>query len=193
MKNKKPQTLEFTAFFSSKRQDLNLRPLRPERSALPNWATLRTVEPVEKLCFLDCKSYFISLCGICQLLFYIFSCDQIIDETDVCVEQDRDNSEGDCCRHGGDLLSFWWLYHTKKEKKRGDFQTNCTKSGWMTDRMADHMTDDWTNDRMNDRMYDVRSVSQMLSYNSCGENRSMPAFLPECRWWCADSYRSWVC
>ena len=35
-KTKKPQTIEFTAFFQSKRQDLNLRPLRPERSALPN-------------------------------------------------------------------------------------------------------------------------------------------------------------
>ena len=31
----------FLPFFWSRWQDLNLRPLRPERSALPNWATPR--------------------------------------------------------------------------------------------------------------------------------------------------------
>ena len=36
----------FFAYRQSRRQDLNLRPLRPERSALPNWATPRAKQLV---------------------------------------------------------------------------------------------------------------------------------------------------
>ena len=35
-KRKSPERIDFRGFLKSKRQDLNLRPLRPERSALPN-------------------------------------------------------------------------------------------------------------------------------------------------------------
>ena len=44
-RKKRPETLDFKGFRhpcqESMRQDLNLRPLRPERSALPSWATHR--------------------------------------------------------------------------------------------------------------------------------------------------------
>ena len=38
-------------FFASKRRDSNPRPLRPERSALPNWATLRLLPYQHKLLY----------------------------------------------------------------------------------------------------------------------------------------------